>query len=272
MKITKTTQTAVITTDDSELFANLSTKLRENFSKTLGNTNKIIAFCQENELVQRKYFFKLVAKIFSRKNDCEYDFEHINASRINQIKLVLKKENSLQILLNIKVKFEKNQAIFDLKDSKELFNKYLIKSFEGTIYTQFKDLISFSFKNQSQLKKLENILNCTNHLRYIVNFDFDKDEFEMFKKKISVQNSPKYRRRFRILANLLSEHFEVLGVSVYDDFETVRASYLELSKVYHPDRNIGSDKNFTDKFQKINIAYEALKPFYKEQDSFIKAC
>ena len=268
MEITKTTQTAVITTDDSELFSNLSSKLRENFAKTLASRNKIMAFFGENEQVQKKYFFKLVAKIFSRTNDCEYDFDNINAT---QIKIVLKKENSLQIMLNIKVKFDKNQAIFDPSNSQELFNKYLVKSLQSVQYTEFKNIMSFNFKDKKQLEKLENILNHRNHLRYIVDFDFDKDKFEAFKKKISVQNSPKYRRRFRILANLLSEHFEALGVSVYDDFDTVRASYLELSKVYHPDRNSGG-KKFADKFQKISVAYEALKPFYKEQDSFIKAC
>ena len=88
-------------------------------------------------------------------------------------------------------------------------------------------------------------------------------------------NSKEYKRKFSMLASLLEEHFHTLGCEVGDDYETVRASYLNLTKVYHPDRHATKSdkikKDYTDKFQKIGLAYEALKPYFKEQKNYINS-
>lgn len=267
MQVKSISQNLVITTDDSELFINLGSKMRENFQAAIGSCNKIIAFCRENELIQKKYFLKLVSKIYARKNGENIDISDTK----EQIKLIFQKANSLQILLNIKVKFQKNSVIFDIKNSDDLFNRYLIKSLHGVEYEEFSNLLVFNFSNVLQLGLLENILNYREHLKYIVDFTYENQDYKMFKKRIEVLDSPTYQKRFGMLANLLEEHFETLGVSADDDFNTVRSSYLELSKIYHPDR-YGSNKiDCADKFRKISVAYEALKPFYKEQDEFIRS-
>ncbi|MEH1010384.1 J domain-containing protein [Campylobacter concisus] len=72
----------------------------------------------------------------------------------------------------------------------------------------------------------------------------------------------------------LEENFEILGCSNSDSFETVRDSYLALAKIYHPDRHSNKSESikneYNAKFKKIQAAYEALKPFFKNQENFIK--
>lgn len=269
MQISQNNESITITTDDSELFMYLSTKIRDNFTASIGSRNKIIAFYNENEQIQRKYFFKLLSKIYfkSGSKDGEIDFlDNID----KKIKLIFQKPNSLQIMLNIGVKFDKNSVIFDLKNSEDLFDKYLVKSLSGVRLEKFSTFVAFYFDSVSELELLENILNYRDHLKYIVNFGFSDDDYTEFKKRICVIDSPKFHKRFSLLAGLLEEHFETLGCSADDDFEKVRSSYLELSKIYHPDAR--KDNGCTEQFQKIVVAYEALKPYYKEQDEFIKAC
>ena len=73
---------------------------------------------------------------------------------------------------------------------------------------------------------------------------------------------------------LLEENFEILGCSNNDSFETVRDSYLALAKIYHPDRHSSKSESikneYNAKIKKIQAAYEGLKPFFKNQENFIK--
>lgn len=270
MEILSNDETITIITDDSDFFVNMSAKMRENFKSSIGTKNKTMAFYDVDEVIQRKYFFKFINKIYKKENGHKFEF---NKSCDKKIKLVFQKENSLQILLHIKLKFDRNSVIFDMRKSDELFVKYLLKNFTGIPYDECLGIYNFNFESLKQVETLENIIFFREHLKFLVDFDFNHDDFKEFKKRIKITQSPLFNQRFTLLANLLSEHFETLGVSANDDFSKVRSSYLELSKIYHPDKT-GEDSNTfnNEKFQKISLAYEALKPFYKEQDEFIKAC
>ena len=241
--------------------------MRENFTNSIGSRSKVISFYDESEFVARKYFLKLLGMIYAEKTGSEIAFL---PNRSKSIKLVYQKPNSLQIQLNIGVKFERGNVIFDVKNSEELFNRYLVKSLSGVRYEYFERsaLLSFAFERADQIELLENILNFRDHLTYSVNFTFNAEDFAAFRRRLEIVGSPSYHRRFSMLASLLEEHFETLGCSSEDDFETVRSSYLQLTKMYHPDLH-GEKQGYTDKFQKISVAYEALKPFFKEQDNYI---
>ncbi|TWO19845.1 adenylosuccinate lyase [Campylobacter hyointestinalis] len=274
MNITQTLESITITTDDDSLFLNLADKIKENFTNSIKSRDKVILFYNENELVQRKYFLKLIGKIYEKISNDKIDFLFTHHKNI---KLVYKKANSVQILININIKFDKNHIIFDLSKSDDIFNKYLIKCVETMKYEFFKNenLLSVSVDKAEKLDIFDSLFSFKEHIKYAVNFNFNESEYESFKKRIRIQNSKNYVRRFSMLASLLEEHFETLGCNANDDFETVRAKYLNLTKMYHPDRHLQKtieiQKSYTDKFQKIGLAYEALKPYFREQDSFISA-
>lgn len=272
MEIVQTLESISIFTDEDEIFVKLCEKIKENFKDCLKGRDKAIIFYNENELIQRKYFLKLVSKIYEKRAGKGANISHLCHKTI---KLIYKKANSLQINIDIGVKFSKNSAIFDLSKSDENFNKYLLKSIASLRYEIFKNILKVNIDNSDKIAILDNIFDLKEHIKYIVNFHFDEAEYERFKNRINAQNSKDFARRFDMLASLLEEHFLALGCSVNDDFETVRSKYLALTKIYHPDKHLGEPpqirQNFTDKFRQIGLAYEALKPYFREIDNFISA-
>lgn len=55
-------------------------------------------------------------------------------------------------------------------------------------------------------------------------------------------------------------HYDVLGLSPKSTQADIKAAYYRLSKIYHPDKNEGSDEA-AQKFRSIAEAYEVLGNF-----------
>ena len=259
----------IISTSDDELFISLASKMRSCFDRSIGSKRKIIAFYNVNEQVQRRYFFKLISKIYERTNHSELD---LSTAAQSDIKLVFKKANSVQILVNLPMRFDKNSVIFDVKFADNLLKKYLIKMI-GAKHDSLANMLRFIIGDASELERLSDIISFKEHLSYTLNFIYNENAYNEFCKIIGTIDSAVYKRRFTMLASLLEEHFVTLGCKMDDDFETVRANYLNLSKLYHPDSanklSADSDK-LREKFQEVSFAYEALKPYFAEQDKFFK--
>lgn len=259
----------VISTSDDELFMSLASKMRSCFERSIGSKQKIIAFYNVNELVQRRYFLKLISKIFERINSTSLDFTN---SQNADIKLVFKKANSIKILINLPMYFDKNSVIFDVKFADNLLKKYLVKMI-GAKHDGLSHILRFIIGDASELERLSDIISFKEHLNYTLNFIYDQKAYGEFCKIIGTIDSCAYKRRFTMLASLLEEHFIMLGCNLDDGFETVRANYLHLSKLYHPDsaNKLNADNaKLREKFQEINFAYEALKPYFAEQDKIFK--
>ena len=52
--------------------------------------------------------------------------------------------------------------------------------------------------------------------------------------------------------------YEVLGVPEGADEETIKRTYRELVKKYHPDLNRENKEEAEEKFKQLTIAYQAL--------------
>ena len=166
--------------------------------------------------------------------------------------------------------------IFTLNNTPRAFASYILQNFKGneSKFDEKNHKFSLKIKKDSDFDLIEEIISRREHLKFIVNFNYNEVKFKEFKRNYKVQNSAKFKSRFSALANLLEENFEILGCSNNDSFETVRDSYLALAKIYHPDRHSNKSESikneYNAKFKKIQAAYEALKPFFKNQENFIK--
>ena len=58
--------------------------------------------------------------------------------------------------------------------------------------------------------------------------------------------------------------YEILGVGLQDDWETIRKAYRDLARRYHPDVNMTPEAN--TQMQRINTAYERLRERFESQD------
>ncbi|WP_169974554.1 MULTISPECIES: adenylosuccinate lyase [unclassified Campylobacter] len=274
MNVKQTLESLSIETADSKLFCELQSVMKKNFSKTLGHKDKVISFYDENELVQRRYFFKFISKLYEKANNQELD---IKFAEYKTIKLLYKQQNSLKIIISAEVKFAKNKVNFSFKKPNSLFISYIAQKFKNSeIFTdENQKSLTIIIKDSTEAKGLDELFEKNEHMYFSVSFNYKQIEFAKFKREINIQNSQKFVRRFSALAELFNEHFKTLECETDSSFGRVRSRYLELVKIYHPDRHAGKSAKIQDeyrmKFEKIQNAYESLKPYFKEQEIFANA-
>lgn len=274
MNVIQTLESISINTDDSAVFSQLQLMMKKNFKKSVGNKGKIISFYDKNESVQRKYFFKFLQNLYKKYHNKDLDFKMCEFSTI---KLSLIQQNILKSVVLIDANFKGNEVTLNIKNSDNFFISYINQCCnEWDIkFNKFENIISLNIQNDESLDMLDIFLNTKEMLNYTIECNYDENLFNKFKKEIKVRHSSKFIKRFKALANLLEEYFETLGCEKTDDSETVRSSYLNLIKLYHPDRHqnkpVEIQKSYREKFENIQKAYEALKPYFKEQENFISA-
>ncbi len=267
---------AITIQEDSKTFYYLQNIIDKNFTKKIGKKDKTIVFKQENESIQRRYFLKLISKIYKRKNPNYKDeeIEKLLNSYDKNIKLTLLKKNQILQYIDIKMKIEDNYVIifnFEVNNSilitylKNYFKKHLIsyrnKTKKMTIYPH-------SYKT---IELLDNLLSKKELLGSYVNFIFDKKEYEAYKNLFDEKIERK--RRYKALFTLLEEYYNILDCKIEDSFETIREKYLKLVKQYHPDSITDSSLvgYYTKKFQSIQNAYEMIKIHYSSERSALSA-
>jgi DnaJ-domain-containing protein 1 len=98
-----------------------------------------------------------------------------------------------------------------------------------------------------------------------VRFIYSEEELSNFCKESGYEKTY-YLDRFSDVA--INSHFQTLNASPGDSFELVKQSYMRLIKEYHPDNVFGKDaqtiRNYTQKFQSIQSAFESIKSHYKK--------
>jgi curved DNA-binding protein len=63
----------------------------------------------------------------------------------------------------------------------------------------------------------------------------------------------------------MKDYYKMLGVPENADDETIRKAFRKLAFKYHPDKNIGHEKEAEQKFKDINEAYAVLSDKNKRQ-------
>ncbi len=295
MDISQSQKSITVTTDDCDLFLNLANRIKKSFYDTIGKRNKIIVFYNENELMQRKYLLKFLSKIYTdqifksaalpapktddkkpksaaTKPNLPVKIDALSPEKTAQkdIKLIFQKPNSVQMILDVNVLFKGTRVVFELSRKEPVFVQYLAQNMsEGSFdYFDFKNTLIFAPRTRADIELLDSTIGFKKHLTFIVHFHYDSAKYERLKQRVIVQSSEAYASKMGILAEILTEDFELLGCSPNDDYETVRESFLALSKAYHPDLHKG-ESGFGEKFAKIRMAYEAIKPYYLEQKKLI---
>jgi molecular chaperone DnaJ len=133
MKITQTLESITIVTDDCDLYLNLIYKIRQSFANVIGSRDRIIIFYSENELIQRKYLLKFIANLYKKTVGSGVEFwltHHKN------IKLVYKNPTSLQMLIDIDIRFEESKVLLS-EFIKSNIKKRVAKEKIRELYAQY---------------------------------------------------------------------------------------------------------------------------------------
>ncbi len=260
---------AITIQEDSKTFYFLQNIIEKNFKKKIGKKNKVIVFNRTDENIQRRYFLKLISKIYRRKNinSTDKEIEEIKNSCDKNIKLSLLKSNQIAQQIKIKVSIEDNYVILlNFETNLSILVTYLKNYFRDHLisYRSKTKIMTIYPHSDKTIVLLENLLSQKKLLGAFVNFKYNRSEVLNYK---TILNEKRIRKnRYFALLNLLENYYNILGCKKIDTFETVRESYLTLVKLYHPDRLDMSNKTlnsyYNKKFQEIQNAYEMLKVHY----------
>ncbi len=260
---------AITIQEDSKTFYFLQNIIEKNFKKKIGKKNKVIVFNRTDENIQRRYFLKLISKIYRRKNinSTDKEIEEIKNSCDKNIKLSLLKSNQIAQQIKIKVSIEDNYVILlNFETNLSILVTYLKNYFRDHLisYRSKTKIMTIYPHSDKTIVLLENLLSQKELLGAFVNFKYNRSEVLNYK---TILNEKRIRKnRYFALLNLLENYYNILGCKKIDTFETVRESYLTLVKLYHPDRLDMSNKTlnsyYNKKFQEIQNAYEMLKVHY----------
>jgi len=265
---------AVTIEDDAKTFYHIQNIIEKNFSKKIGRKNKTIIFKQEDESVQRRYFLKLINKIYKRKNQIvdEDTSKRIKNSIDKNIKITHLKSNQLQQQLKISVKIEDNYIIiFDFEAKNSILVTYLKNYFKDHLvkYKLRNNTVTIYPHSEITSKLLEKLLNQKEIIGCYVDFNYNINDFLAYKHSLTKKMERK--KKFNALFSLLEEYYDVLNCKADDTFETIRKNYIKLVKKYHPDtithKNPSLTSHYNDKFQTIQHAYEMIKVHFEHEKS-----
>ena len=263
---------AVTLEDDASTFYHLQNTIEKNFNKRIGRKDKTIVFKQKNEEVQRRYFLKLIDKIYKRKNElfCEETSIEIKKALNKTIKITHLKSNQLQQQLKISMKIEDNYAVvFDIKAKNSVLVSYFRNYFKNHLvkYKLKNNTVTIYPHSNNTIKLLEKLLNQKEIIGCYVDFTYDINDFLIYKNTLTKKINRK--KQFNALFSLLEEFYEVLECRADDSFETIRKNYLKLVKQYHPDtvlhKHPSLTSHYSDKFQTIQHAYEMIKVHFDHE-------
>ncbi len=267
---------AVTIQEDSKTFYFLQNLINKNFKKRIGKKEKTIIFKQNEEEIQRKYFLKLISKIYKRKNlhAKNKELEKIKNSYNSNIKLSLLKANQISQCIDIDVKIDDNYVVLlHFTTDYSILIAYLKNYFKNHLVSyRRKTRIMTIYPNSSKtIELLENLLSQSELLGSYIKFNYNKKEYEEYKLVLNEKQNRK--KRYFALFSLLEEYYAILGCQKLDTFETIRKKYLKLVKRYHPDKldqiDLTLNTHYREKFLDIQYAYEMLKVHYVHEKNII---
>ncbi len=274
MKVVYGVEKVSFTFEQHSTYYYLQNVINRNFNNKIGRKNKTIIFPVEEEEVQRKYLLKLIAKIYKKQNPdiSEDELKKLKSAYNFTMKLTLELKNQLLPDLKINVGFDDDQAIiFRMQDHNRLFVSYLKNYFKDHLLQyRMKTKTITIFPNDGQtLFRLQKLLSKREHMAWYVSFEYDLNSYNDFSSYWFKKEQRK--RRFRSLGGIMEEYFEALGCSSHDSYHKVRHRYLQLAKMYHPDRHADKQNRslvtyYREKFEKIQTAYEILKTYFQSEE------
>lgn len=280
MKVTYSPNKISFVFEQNSTYYYLQTVIDRNFDNKIGRKNKILIFPIEEEEVQRKYLLKLIAKIYKKqeKNITDEEIDRLKKSFNSTIKLTLELKNQILPDLKIDVDFDDEQAIvFNLQNNNRLFVSYMKNYFKNHLlqYRARAHKLTIFPNSDATILRLQKLFSQREHMAWYISFDYDLSSYNSFADYWFRKHRRK--RRFKSLGGIMEEYFEALGCTSADSYQKVRHRYLQLAKMYHPDRH-GNKKDtslilyYRERFEKVQTAYDILKAYFQnEEESFATA-
>ena len=240
--------------------------VEKNFSNTLKFTSAIIIFNNEKEKYKKQFFLQWLYASYKKVNpDLMPSFKSNLLKRINhpiKIRITNKKEMLNNFNITIKPIRERQVALrVDVKNY--LMINYLKLTFRKELLKKSKDglAISIDISSDSTKEKLKKLLTRKKILSYPTAFIYDEVWLNGL---LYPKASDSARFQVQVYRDdFVASSYELLKSSPMDTLDVIKKRYITLVKKFHPDRIYSVDNTkvaeFTEKFQMVQRAYEAVK-------------
>lgn len=248
--------------------------VEKNFSNTLKFTSTVLIFNNEQEKYKKQFFLQWLYASYKKVNpDLMPSFKTNLLKRIHhpiKIRIVNKKE--IQSSFNISIKHLRDEQVACRLDVKNyLMINYLKLTFRKELLKKSKDGMAISLKLSSPAakEKLANLLKRRKILNYSVSFVYDELWLNDFLHPGASESARYGIQVYR--DDFVVSSYELLKSSPVDTLDVIKKRYIKLVKKFHPDRIYSLDHSkvaeFTEKFQMVQRAYEAVKKDKKNKFS-----
>ena len=237
------------------------------FSKSFWINNTLINLYCKKEIWERKKFllnlYKLCAYKASTNNG--HFLKRLIDSYDKPIKFVVMNSTSPIKVISLDFKVHGKALHVKLSEDEKFMFWYFVNFFRK--YTASYDIqkksIVISQINLTLRKELFALFSKQNILGNQMQYNFNKHELNYLFNNLTANFYT------QTSAPTISYYCKILNVNENDSFETIRKHYLRLAKRFHPDHQNALTpqevKINTQRFYKIQEAYEALKNFKHEK-------
>ena len=240
--------------------------VEKNFSNTLKFTSAVIIFNNEKEKYKKQFFLQWLYASYKKVNpDLMPSFKANLLKRVNHpIKIRITNKKDILNNFNISIKpVREKQVVLRLDVKNYLMINYLKLTFRKELLKKSKDglAISIDVGSGSAKEKLKKLLTRKKILSYPTAFVYD----EVWLNGLLNPNASE-SARFQVQVyrdDFVASSYELLKSSPGDSLDVIKQRYISLVKKFHPDRIYAIDHTkvaeFTEKFQMVQRAYEAVK-------------
>ncbi len=240
--------------------------VEKNFSNTLKFTSTILIFNNDKEKYKKQFFLQWLYASYKKANpDLMPSFKNNLLKRIHHpIKIRVTNKKEMLNSFNITIKHIRERQIALRIDVKNyLMINYLKLTFRKELLKKSKDgmAISIDIGSDTTKAKLKKLLGRKKILSYPTHFIYDEIWLnELLHPKAS--ESARYQVDV-YRDDFVASSYELLKSSPKDTLDVIKKRYIKLVKKFHPDRIYSLDHSkvaeFTEKFQMVQRAYEAVK-------------
>lgn len=240
--------------------------VEKNFSNTLKFTSSIIIFNNEHEKYKKQFFLQWLYASYKKVNpELAPAFKNSLLKRVNhpiKIRIINKKE--MLNHFNITIKHLREQQVVLRVDIKNyLMINYLKLTFRKELLKKSKDgmAISVDLGSGDAKIRLKKLLGRKKILSFPTRFVYDEI---WLNELLHPRASESARYQVQVYRDdFVANSYELLKSSPKDTLDVIKKRYITLVKKFHPDRIYSLDHSrvaeFTEKFQMVQRAYEAVK-------------